>query len=159
MGKRTPSAQGLKDKCLLLLSKCQTIARMSSPPCLPLREGSPGSFLEAVCTTCYRGAIIPPWEAGAAQGGVPRKEGEGRHWDHRGKGMVFEPSTWSEGKGCFVIFGLNFQSQNRKCPLGLGAPGRNVPWSPLGGGLPWSPRLEFKAPSEFWYPFPPYSFP
>lgn len=62
------------------------------------------------------------------------------------------------GKGCFVILGLNFQRQNRKCPLGLGPQERNQLESAFKGGpsrvLTTAARLEFKAPSEFWCLFP-----
>lgn len=62
------------------------------------------------------------------------------------------------GKGCFVILGLNFQRQNRKCPLGLGPQERNQLESAFKGGpsrvLTTAAGLEFKAPSEFWCLFP-----
>lgn len=86
-------------------------------------------------------------------------EGEGSHRDHRrGEGTLSRPSTWLKGKGCFVIWGLNFQRLNRKCPLELGAQGRKPGGLPSVWNSPEQPCLEFQAPSESRGLSPPYSF-
>lgn len=166
-----PSAQDWKDKSLVLLNKCQTISRMSSALVPTSSAGVPGSFLSGFLITCYSRSIISPWEAERHWSGRGSTEGRGgQDWDHRrGEGMVSEPSTWLQGKGCFVIFGSNFQRQNRKCPLKLGSqeryplvclergtfPSTRVPECPSARncGPVWNLRLRLNPGA-----FSPYSF-
>lgn len=153
------SALGLKDEYLVLLNKYEVASGTCSPQFPTSSAGVPRVGPQG--RSPLRSA--PPATADLAsllgkprgdQGGVPRKEGVG---------MVSQPSTWFQGKGCFVTFSLNFQRQNRKCPRGWSSSAKSAGApAPFRRALPtcsrrW-PCLEFKATSEFWCLFPSYSF-
>lgn len=97
-----------------------------SLPVAPPATGDPSSLLGKPALLLREGFRGRKGRAGTEITDV------GRGWSPN------RPSTWSEGKGCFVIFGLNFQRQNRKCPLGLGGPGRNGLSLLSEGDFPWA---------------------
>lgn len=122
VGKKTPSAQGLKDKCLLLLNKCQAIARMSSPPFLPLRLGSPGS------SRCRSHHLLPRTHhpsLGSRRCCSGRGSAEGRG------GQALRSPTWEgdglrtkhlvRGKRMFCNFWPEFPEAEQEMSTGAGS--------------------------------------
>ena len=114
-----------------------------------LRTLSPGSYLVGSAPgrlapagiTCYAGSSISAREAERLSCGRGSAEGRGGQAEITdvGRGGSPEASTWFQGKGCFVSFGLKVQGQDRKCARGLGAQGAS-PRPPFRGSFLGSPN-------------------